>query len=96
MKANVSKRIMKEELSKVYEQLYKMFANDLVKNTLATTCIVLMREFGFSEEDVKRLQKELEHEFELMETGALGKEYKSTDPAKFLAAKGIDLSKSYL
>jgi predicted nucleic acid-binding protein len=96
MKANVSKRVMKEELSKVYEQLYKMFANDLVKNTLATTAVVLMREFGFSEDDIKRLQKELEHEFELMETGALGKEYKSTDPAKFLESKGIDFNGSYL
>lgn len=96
MKANVSKRVMKEELSKVYEQLYKMFANDLVKNTLATTAVVLMREFGFSEDDVKRLQKELENEFQLMETGALGKEYKSTDPAKFLETKGIDFNGSYL
>lgn len=96
MKANVPKRVMKEELSKVYEQLYKMFANDLVKNTLATTCVVLMREFGFSEEDVKKLQFEIENEFQLMETGALGREYKATDPAKFLKEKGIDFEKSYL
>lgn len=96
MKSNVPKRIMKEELGKVYEQLYKMFANDLVKNTLATTAVVLMREFNFSEDDVKKLQKELDNEFNLMESGALGKEYKSTDPAKFLASKGINFDNTYM
>lgn len=96
MKSNTKRHIVREELKTIYEQLYKTFANDLVKNTLATTSVVLMREFGFSEDDIKRLQKEVENEFNLMETGALGKEYKTTDPAKFLAAKGINFDHSYL
>lgn len=97
MKSNaVKRRLLREELRRIYGALYKTFADDLVKNTLATTAVVLMREFNFTEDDIRRLQKEVENEFLLMETGALGKEYKTTDPAKMLKEKGIDFDKSYV
>jgi hypothetical protein len=97
MKANVSKKLLKEELDRIYGELYGQFAGDLTKSVTAAIFVVLATEYDFKKDDLEDLQRRIEQHFVFMEAPTFGKPYTTKVDEEWLRSNlGVDLSKSQL
>lgn len=97
MKANASKKLLKEELDRIYDELYKQFAGDLTKSVTAAIFVVLATDYDFKKNDLEELQKRVERHFVFMEQPFFCKPYTTKVDEEWLKSElGVDLSRSQL